>query len=198
MTTFKKFLTISTVSALSLASAGVATAATAPTKASSAHAHAVAKAKVHKVAFKGSYHGTIKLLWSSSSATGTIASGKGTGTLLGASSMTGTGTGADTAYSDPFSGTGYLKSAKGTLKLNIIKTKSSANAPDGVQSGPQSPPATITVLGVAQVVSGTGVYKGVSGTLKFSGSFSVSNSTAGTSESDSFTASLTGTLSIKK
>ncbi|HUY43657.1 MAG TPA: hypothetical protein VMU98_07835 [Acidimicrobiales bacterium] len=186
------------MSVLSLAGAGVASAATQPTKASSAHANVVTKATVHKVAFKGSYKGTIKLLWSSSSATGTIASGKGTGTLLGASSMTGTGTGADTAYSDPFSGTGYLKSAKGALKLTILKTKSSANAPDGVQSGPQSPPATITVLGVAQVVSGTGVYKGVSGTLKFTGSFSVSNSTAATSESDGFTATLTGTLSIKK
>jgi len=198
MTTFQKFLAIGAASALSLASAGVASAATQPTKVSSAYAHVITKAKIHKVAFKGSYHGTIKLLWSSSAATGTIASGRGTATLLGASSMSGSGTGADTAYSDPFSGTGFLKSAKGSLKLSIIKTKSSANAPDGTQSGPQSPPATITVIGVAKVLTGTGVYKGVSGTLKFNGSFSVSNSTAGTSESDSFTATLTGTLSIKK
>lgn len=197
MKTFQKLLAMSVVSAVSLAGAGVASATTQPTKVSTAHALAT-KAKVQKVAFKGSYHGTIKLLWSSSNATGTLSSGTGTATLLGASSMSGSGTGADTAYSDPFMGTGLLKSAKGTLRLSIIKTKSSANAPDGTQSGPQSPPTTIAVLGVAQVLAGTGLYKGVSGTLKFSGSFSVSNSTAGTSESDSFTATLTGTLSIKK
>jgi hypothetical protein len=51
---------------------------------------------------------------------------------------------------------------------------------------------------VATVLSGTGKFKGATGTLSFSGSFSIQSTTAGSSESDSFSATLTGTLSIKE
>ena len=46
--------------------------------------------------------------------------------------------------------------------------------------------------------AGTGKFKGATGTLSFKGSFSVQSSTAGSSESDAFNATLTGTVTIKK
>jgi hypothetical protein len=197
MSTFKKFIAVGTVSAVSLMGAGIASAATNAGPAASSH-HAVAQVvKVKHVAFKGTYKGTIKLVWAASAVTGTIVAGKGAATLMPASTMNGTGTGADTAYSDMFSGAGVLAGAGSTLKVTIVKTASSASVPDGTQAGVQSPPVTVTVIGKAKVTAGTGKYKGASGTLKFSGSFSVANSTAGTSESDAFTATLSGTLTVK-
>jgi hypothetical protein len=154
--------------------------------------------KTVKVAFKGSYKGTMKFLWSSSTVAATIVSGRGTGTYMAGGTMTGNGTGADTAYSDPFSGTGVLSGAGSKLMVSVIKTSSSASVAGGTTSGPQSPPATVTVVGKAKVTGGTGKFKGASGTLKFSGSFSVTDSTAGTTETDSFSATLSGILSIKK
>jgi hypothetical protein len=197
MSTFKKFLAIGTVSAVSMMGAGVASAATPAGSTVSSHSVVAHVVKVKKVAFKGTYKGTIKLVWTSSTVTGKIIAGKGAATLMPASTMTGSGTGADTAYTDMFSGSGLLTGAGSTLKVTIVKTASSASVPDGTQSGPQSPPVTVTVIGKANVTAGTGKYKGASGTLKFSGSFSVSDSTAGTSESDAFTATLSGTLTVK-
>ncbi len=197
MSTFRKFLAIGTVSAVSLMGAGVASAATNTGPAVSSHVSTAHVVKVKKVAFKGTYRGTIKLLWNSSTVTGTIVSGKGAATYMAGGTMTGSGSGGDIAYTDPFSGAGTLAGAGSKLMLSVIKTKSSASVAEGTQSGPQSTPATVTVIGVAKVTGGSGKWKGVSGTLKFSGSFSVSNSSAGTSESDAFTATLSGTLTVK-
>jgi hypothetical protein len=180
--------------------AGVASGATHAGPSGSSHglfAHVV-KAKTVKVAFKGSYTGTMKLVWSSSTVVATIVSGRGTGTYMAGGTMTGNGTGADTAYSDPFSGAGVLAGAGSKLMVTVLKTSSSASVAGGTQSGVQSPPATVTVVGKAKVTGGTGKFKGASGTLKFSGSFSVANSTAGTTETDSFTATMSGPLTIKK
>ncbi len=51
---------------------------------------------------------------------------------------------------------------------------------------------------MATVVSGTGKFKGAKGTLTFKGSFTVQSTTAGSTESDSFSATLTGTLTVNK
>jgi hypothetical protein len=151
-----------------------------------------------KVAFKGTYHGTIALLWSNSTVAATIASGHGTGTYLGASKLSGKGSGGTGAYCDPFSGSGSLAGGGSKLVLSVASsTRSQACVPGGTTSGPQSPPTAVSVKGVAKVTSGTGKWKGVSGTLSFKGSFVVQDSTAGTSESDAFTATLTGTLTIR-
>jgi hypothetical protein len=58
-------------------------------------------------------------------------------------------------------------------------------------------PSPVTVNGVAKILSGTGKFKGATGTLSFKGSFSIQSTTAGSSESDSFSATLTGTVTIK-
>ena len=197
MSTFRKFLAIGTVGAVSVLGSGVATGATNASPSGTSHAATAHAVKITKVAFKGTYKGTMKFLWSSSTVAATIVSGRGTGTYMAGGTMTGHGTGADTAYSDPFSGTGVLSGAGSRLMISVIKTSSSASVADGTQSGPQSPPASVTIIGKAKVTGGTGKFKGASGTLKFSGSFSVTNNTAGTTESDSFTATLSGTLTVK-
>src|SRR5664280_3563658 len=199
MSTFKKFLAIGTVGAVSIMGAGVASGAThaGPNGTSRTSVAHVVKVKTVRVAFKGSHKGTMKFLWSASTVAATIVSGKGAGTYMAGGTMTGNGTGADTAYSDPFSGTGVLTGAGSKLMVSVIRTSSSASVADGTTSGPQSPPTTVTIIGKAKVTGGTGKFKGASGTLKFSGSFSVTNSTAGTTESDSFTATLSGPLTVK-
>ncbi|MFZ1063345.1 MAG: hypothetical protein WAN30_07735 [Acidimicrobiales bacterium] len=149
--------------------------------------HAV---KVVHVAFKGTYTGTISLLWSSTGVQATAVKGTGTGTD-GANAMSGSGSGSAASTCDPFSGLGALTGASG-LKLQVVS--SSKTQACAVNSAAPTP---VTVKGVANVLSGTGKFKGATGTLSFTGTFSIQSTTAGSSESDSFNATLTGTLTIK-
>jgi hypothetical protein len=147
--------------------------------------------KIVHVAFKGSYSGTIGLLWSSSGVKATSVTGTGTGTY-GANAMSGSGGGSAASTCDPFSGAGALSGASG-LKLQVVSsTKSQACAVNSAA------PTPVTVKGVATILSGTGKFKGATGTLSFSGTFSIQSTTAGSNESDSFTATLTGTVSMKQ
>ncbi|MHB1088122.1 MAG: hypothetical protein ACYC19_05085 [Acidimicrobiales bacterium] len=168
-------------------------AANTPTHASSGHALVaghVAK-KVVKVAFRGSYSGTIALLWSSSGVEATSVTGHGTGTY-GANTMTGTGGGSAASTCDPFSGTGALSGPSG-LKMRIVSSPKTQACAAG-----SAAPTSVSVTGVATVVGGTGKFKGATGTLNFKGSFAIQSTTAGSKESDSFRATLTGVLTIKK
>jgi hypothetical protein len=158
---------------------------------SSLAAHA-AKAKTKKLAFKGSYTGTIGLLWASTGVTATSVVGHGPATLLGSSSMSGKGAGTAASTCNPFNGSGSLSGAGSKLLLKVVtSTKTTACATGSAA------PTTVLVNGVATVTGGTGKYKGATGTLKFSGSFNIQSTTAGSSESDAFTAKLTGTLTVK-
>lgn len=146
--------------------------------------------KIKHVVFKGTYKGTMALLWSSTGVSATSVAGHGTGTY-GANTMKGTGRGSAANTCDPFSGAGSLVGASG-LKLSIAtSTKTQACA---VNSAAPSP---VTVNGVAKIVSGTGKFKGATGTLSFKGQFSIQATTAGSSENDSFSATLSGTVTIK-
>ncbi len=173
--------------------AGVAGAATAPAHArpSGAEHAQVAKPKTKKVAFKGSYSGTIAMLWSSSSVSVTSLSGTGPSTLLGSSTLTGTGTSSPSSTCDPFSGAGMIKAAGGVIHFKII----SSSAQQACAAGTAAP-TSVSVKGVATVISGTGKYAGAKGSLKIAGSFSIKSTTAGSSESDSFTSTMTGTLTV--
>jgi hypothetical protein len=147
--------------------------------------------KITHVAFKGTYTGTIALLWSSTGVTATSVAGHGTGTY-GANTMKGAGAGSAANTCNPFDGSGNLVGPSG-LKLSVAtSTKTQACAVNAAA------PSPVTVIGVAKIVSGTGKFKGATGTLTFKGSFSVQSSTAGSSENDSFNATLTGTVTIKK
>lgn len=153
--------------------------------------------KVRKVAFKGSYNGTLTFLLTSVASTSTSASvtsvtGKGTSTDLGSTSFSGTGNVPATAASAGFhfTGAGKLAGPGGTLNLRILSKNSSGAAPENAAG-------TVTLTGTATVVSGTGKLKGASGLLKFSGSFAVANDGVSGSQSPAFTSKLSGTLLIK-
>jgi hypothetical protein len=155
--------------------------------------HAAATKKVVKishVAFKGTYSGTMALLWSSTGVSATSVTGHGTGTY-GANTMNGSGGGSAANTCDPFSGAGSLAGASG-LKLNIVS--SSKTQACAIQSAAPTP---VTVHGVATIKSGTGKFKGATGSLTFKGQFSIQATTAGSTENDQFTATLTGTVTIK-
>jgi len=173
---------------------GVGAASQAAVRVPAPASHPVVFAHViKKIAFKGSYHGTIGLLWSSTGVTATSVTGHGSGTLLGSSAMSGHGTGTAANTCDPFSGSGSLSGAGSRLTIKVVtsaKTQACATS--------QAAPTTVVVNGVATVTGGTGKYKGAKGTLSFKGSFNVQSTTAGSSESDSFTATLTGTLSVTR
>ena len=156
------------------------------------------KPKAKTVAFTGSYTGTISLLFNSGTVTVNSVTGKGTGTDMAGGTLTGSGEGTSlSAYCDPFEGSGSLAGAGSELKLTVTSSSSQqACVASGTTSGVQSPPASVSVTGVAKVTGGTGKWVGASGTLKFTGSFSVTNSTAGSTESDAFSATFTGTLTV--
>jgi hypothetical protein len=157
----------------------------------SSHAATTKKVtKITHVAFKGAYAGTIALLWSSTGVTATSVAGHGTGTD-GSNTLKGSGGGSAASTCNPFTGTGNLVGPSG-LRLSVVSsTKSQACAVNAAA------PSPVTVIGVAKILSGTGKFKGATGTLSFKGSFSVQSSTAGSSESDAFNATLTGTVTVK-
>ncbi len=158
-----------------------------PTGAAVVQAHA----KTTTVAFSGSYKGTVALLWSSSAVTVTSATGTGASSKLGTATLKGTGTSSPSSTCDPFSGSGTISSAKGELVFKMV----SGSKQQACAAG-DAAPTSVTVKGVATVTSGTGVYAGAKGTLAVTGAFSIQSTTAGSSETDSFTASLTGKLTV--
>jgi hypothetical protein len=195
----RKLVTIGTIGlvatlGIAVPAGALGASAQAPLAHVSLVSHAATTKKVIKithVAFKGTYTGTIGLLWSSTGVKATSVAGHGTGTD-GANTMNGSGGGAAPNTCDPFAGAGALVGASG-LKLSVVSsTKTQACA---VNSAAPSP---VTVIGVAKIMSGTGKFKGATGTLSFKGAFSIQSTTAGTSENDSFNATLSGTLTIKK
>jgi hypothetical protein len=153
--------------------------------------------KTRKVKFSGTYKGKLGLLMvgtAGSNATSvkvTSITGTGTGSLLGKSTVTGTGSAPATAQNDAITGKGVLSGGGSKIMLTAVTSKS-----EGYAAGTTTP-TSVTVSGVAKVTSGTGKYKGVSGNLTFKGSFSVQSNNGGSSESDAFTATLSGTLTIK-
>jgi hypothetical protein len=154
-------------------------------------------AKIRKVAFKGSYSGSLTFLLTSVASTSTSASvtsvtGKGTSTDIGSTTFTGTGNVPATAASAGFhfTGNGKLAGAGGTLTLRILSKNSSGAAPENAAG-------TVSLTGTATVVSGTGKLKGATGSLKFSGSFAISNDGVSGTQSPTFTSKLSGTLIIR-
>jgi hypothetical protein len=149
-----------------------------------------------KIAFKGSYKGTIALLMVGAGATAdsvkvTSIKGTGTGTLLGKGTVSGTGSAPATSQTDAITGKGILSGGGSKLMLTVVTSKSFGTA------AATATPTSVSVSGVAKVTSGTGKYKGVSGNLTFKGSFNVASNSPGGSESDAFTATLSGTLTVK-
>jgi hypothetical protein len=141
-------------------------------------------------AFNGTYKGTIAMLWSASEVKVTQLTGTGTGSVFGLTSVSGTGSSSPSSTCDPISGTGTLRGAAGSLTLKLATTSQGCGADS-------SAPTLVTVTGSAVVLSGTGTFAGATGSLKVAGSFSIKSTTAGSSESDGFTATLSGNLTVK-
>jgi hypothetical protein len=172
--------------------ATVAGAASSPVHARSTSPRHTLVAKTKKMAFRGSYSGNISMLWSSSAVSVTALSGTGTSTLPGTSTLSGTGSSNPSSTCDPFSGTGTIRSGSSMIHFKVISSSSQQAC-----AANDAAPTNVTVKGVATVLSGTGKFAGAKGTLAIAGSFSIKSTTAGSSESDSFTTTLKGTLTVR-
>ena len=190
MTSLRQILRISLAPVAALSLTGVASGVLAPAAHAASVSHAV---KVTKVTFKGTYKGTIAMLWDANTVSATSVKGTGTGTLLGRSSVVGKGTASTSSTCDPLWGSGSITGGGSKLLLKVVSssaTKACAAA--------ESAPTTVTVTGVAKITGGVGKYKGASGTLKIKGSFQIQSNTAGSHETDTFTATLSGVITIRK
>ncbi len=147
-------------------------------------------AVVHHVAFSATYKGMMSMLWSSNDVKVTSLSGHGTGTTLGLATMSGTGLAAPSSQCDPINGVGTLSGGGSTLKLTIKSTTACG-------AGSAAPTTVSISNGTALVTGGTGKFAGATGALKVTGSFAIQATTAGSNESDAFTATLRGTLTTK-
>jgi hypothetical protein len=154
---------------------------------SSPSAYAGSKSKV--VSFSGHYSGNTSLLINNGVATISAVHGKGSGTLVGTSTVTGSGAASASATCDPFQGTGAITGKQATIDLSVLKS-----AAQGCSSG-QSGPVTVTISGTARVTGGTGKAAGASGILKFTGSVNLKNTSG--SQTGTFTVTFSGKLSVK-
>ena len=123
---------------------------------------AAATATTKPIAFTAKYTGTATTQATDNVVTITAA-GKGSGTVLGAGKVTGKGTG-DTSQQPcvPFTGTGMITGAKGTLTFKVNPGTSGC----GDDSG-----QLFSVSGKATVLKGTGLLAKRKGTLKMTGTF---------------------------
>ena len=172
-----------------LLAVGMAVGASSPAAWASpaAYAREITSATVRTVEFAGHYSGHATLLIDNGVVTISSVTGKGTGTVVGASIITGMGSAAASAQCDPFSGAGAITGSKGRLLVKVSTTAAS-----GCSSG-QNGPVNVTFSGIAVVTGGTGTAKGLTGKLKFSGVLKLGGTSG--SQNGPYTASLSGKLS---
>lgn len=141
------------------------------------------------VPFTGSFSGRATLLIDNGNVSISAIRGSGSASLVGRSAVSGKGAAAATAQCDPFSGTGSIVGAAGAIRFVVARSTST----EGCSTG-ETGPVTINFQGIARAVGGTGKAKGASGSLKFSGTLQLSNTTG--TESGPFTAKLSGRLQL--
>jgi hypothetical protein len=154
-----------------------------------AHANGSVRDSAKTVPFSGHYRGTASLLIDNGSVTISSVAGKGTGSLVGNSTVIGKGSASSSAQCDPFTGTGSITGAGAKLILRVVQTKSS-----GCSSG-ESGPVTVTFTGLALVTGGSGKAAGASGTLKFNGTLKLGGVSG--SQNGPYAVTLTGNLKVK-
>jgi len=135
------------------------------------------------------YTGKISTLWSDSDVQGTV-TGTGTGTTLGLTQLVGSGSSSPSGQDATISGIGSISDGTNTLKATFDPS-ASAHAKDGAA------PTTVAISGNMIITGGTGKYVGATGTLKFTGTFPVSSTTAGTKDSGALTLTVSGTFTTK-
>ena len=141
-------------------------------------------------AFNSTYKGTIAMLWSDSNVTATKVTATGTGSNLGLTELSGSGSSSPASQCDLIAGAGTLSGPSGTLKMTLDTSAKGCAAESAA-------PTSVAITGNAVVNSGTGKYVGASGTLKINGTFTIKSTTAGSSENSTFTLNLSGNLILK-
>jgi hypothetical protein len=152
-----------------------------------------AAVKTKTVSFKGKYTGTASVLFQGTDIKILSVTGSGSASIVGTSSLSGTGEatgGADSNNCVPFKGKGSLKGASATIKFSV-----SGSTSKGCSSG-QSGPVTVTVTGVAKITGGTSKAKGATGSLKYKGTLKL-NDTSG-SQTGTFSGTVSGKLTVNK
>lgn len=136
-------------------------------------------ALAHSSAFSASFSGSVTEKVSGQMVTA-IAKGKGRGTPIGKSTISGTVT-ASTADPpcSPFSGPGVIAGTGGKLKVKVLPTSRGCAAGQDDQDN-------ISLSGSAKVMGGTGKYRAAKGTLRFTGHYD--------RKSGAFTVKLRGAL----
>ena len=147
-------------------------------------------AKGTSIAFSGSYKGKMSLLWGDGSVSASNISATGAGNVLGLTEMSGSAAAAPSNQCDFFQGSGSISGGGSSLKLAFDTNAQGCAAGD-------SAPTTVTVSGDAIIKGGTGKYANATGTLKVKGSFAITKSSAGSTESPAFTLDLSGTVITK-
>ena len=142
------------------------------------------------IAFQGNYTGKVSLLWGDGYVQVTSVKATGTGEVGDFAELSGTGSAAPAAQCDSFAGSGTLGTGANTIKVAFDTSAKGCAADD-------SAPTKITFSGNAVIKSGTGKYATAKGTFKVTGSFSIQTSAAGTSETDAFSMSATGSITLK-
>jgi hypothetical protein len=115
------------------------------------------------VNFKGTYAGKVTEKVVGQTVTG-LASGTGTGTVVGKSKLSGTVTG-NTANPpcSPINGPGAITGPKGKLKVTVVNSRACGASEEDQNS--------ITLSGTAKVNGGTVMFKKAKGSLHFSGTY---------------------------
>ena len=136
------------------------------------------------------YTGTISTLWTESNVSATSVAAAGTGTTLGLNKLVGSGSSAPASQCAIIQGAGYITDGTNILKANFDPAAQGC-AKDSAA------PTTVNISGYAIIIGGTGKYVGATGKLKFTGSFPVNSTTAGTNATSSLTFTITGTFTTK-
>ena len=130
------------------------------------------------------------MLWSDSDVQATSVTATGTGTTLGLTQLVGTGSSSPSSQCDTISGAGSISDGTNTLKANFDPSSQGC-------AKASAAPTTVAINGNAIITGGTGKYAGATGTLKFTGSFPVNSTTAGTNETGALTFTVSGTFNTK-
>jgi len=136
------------------------------------------------------YTGKISMVWSDSDVQATNVTATGTGTTLGLTQLTGSGSSSPASQCSTISGTGSISDGTNTLKA-YFDPAAQGCAKDGAA------PTTVTINGNMVITGGTGKYAGATGTLKFTGTFPVDSTAAGTNETGALTLNVSGSFNTK-
>jgi hypothetical protein len=163
---------------------------TKPAPAKSAPAGAAPAANTGKsFTLNATYTGKISTVWSDSDVQGTVTA-TGTGTTLGLTQLTGSGSSAPSGQDATIAGIGTITDGTNSLKATFDPS-ASAHAKEGAA------PTSVDISGNVIITGGTGKYAGATGTLKFTGGFPVTSTAAGTKDSGNLTFTITGTFTTK-